>query len=313
MIKIIPILAMISFFLIYFYFYNVRKNKHKDFEEITNYDVVDQTIYDPYTTDTSEYNTDYREEYKNTYYYKYLRKHTLGFQSMISKIMPLKYLEMLDELLEKSGRKYNMKAIEFVSCFLVVIVSLTVLATIFGVPLNFSILIGLAATYIFPINDVILEPRKVRKKLIQLELPNTLDFFYILMKAGNSFNESLKEISISNNSPLCEEFKKIIDEIENKKIVPAQAYMNSAKRVGLDSYMNFIKAIQASQDLGADIVNNIKEKSNDLKAEYMNEKEKKIEKLEGKIVVPIVVFFMPPVIIAFFGPQMYDMLKAFTG
>lgn len=303
----IPYMAMIATFLIYFHFYNLKKQNHKDFDEITNFDLEDETIYDPYYAHDK---ADLREEYVDTYYYKYGRKYALQLQTFLKNFINVKYLEMVDELLEQSGRKYNMKAIEFISMALIVFGGVTIVAKIF-LPLNVSILAGLGAAYLFPVHDVIVEQRAIRKKLIKLELPSTLDFFYILMKAGNSFDESLKEIAYSNDTPLTQEFRRMIDEIENKKIPAVQAYMNSSKRVNLDSYANFIKAIQASQELGADIVKNIKEKSDDLKEEYMTEKEKQIEKLETKIVVPIVLCFMPPVVFGFFGPQIYEMLQMF--
>jgi Flp pilus assembly protein TadB len=308
MLAFAPFLAMISFFLIYFHIYKSRRDKHKDYEIITNYDSEDTTIYEPYVAYEIE---DYKEEYKKTYYYRYLRKHTVGLQNFISRYVSLKYLQILDDLLDQSGRKYNMKSVEFIaSIFIVFGVTITVLK-LFFLPINYCVLMGFIATFMFPINDVIISPRKRRKKLIELELPNTLDFFYILMKAGNSFDESLKEIAYGNEHPLAKEFRVIIDEIENKKIPEIQAYLRSSKRVDLDSYTNFIKAAQANKDLGAEIISHIKSKSEDLKKEYMNNKEKQIEKLESKVVIPIVLCFMPPVVFAFFGPQLYDMLKAF--
>lgn len=308
MYSILPYLGMISVFLIWHSIYKMRENKHKDYEDITNFDLEDETLYAAYKADLQG---DYNEKYEKSFYYRNIRKYTVDSQKYISKFVSVKYLEMLDDALEQSGRKYNMKAIEFITSAIASFGIATLVCKVLFMPLNYSILIGFLAAFLFPINDVLIEPRKKRRKLIKLELPNVLDFFYILMKAGNSFDESLKEIASKNESPLADEFRRIIDEIENKKIPAAQAYMNSAKRVNLDSYTNFIKAIQASQDMGANVIQNIKEKSDDLKNEYMTEKEKQIESLENKIIVPIVIFFMPPVVFALFGPNLYDMLRAF--
>lgn len=306
-ITLTPYLFMISTFLIYFYFYNLRKNKHKDFQDVTNFDLVDDTIYDPYTADEK---ADYRDDYKESNYYKYVREHSLKFQNQVKNFLPTKYFEMIDELLEQAGRKYNMKAMEFVSTtILMFLLTFTFVTILSGFMFHYGILAGMVAALLFPVNDVLIEPRRKRANQIRLELPKTLDFFYILMQAGNSFTESLKEIAYSSDTALSIEFRRIIDEIENKKIPSLQAYVNSTKRVNLEGYSNFMKTIQAEQELGANIVEQIKEKSDDLKDEYMTEKEKEIEKLQNKIIIPILFFFLPPVIFAFFGPQFYDMFR----
>ncbi|MQX36027.1 type II secretion system F family protein [Roseospira navarrensis] len=143
-----------------------------------------------------------------------------------------------------------------------------------------------------------------RQKEMQLNFPDALDLLVISSEAGLSIEAAFQRVTneIEDSSPiLSEEFGLTTAELAflgDRR----RAYINLAERTGLPSAKSLAVTLVQSEKYGTSVSQALKVLSQENRAERLSMAERKAAALPAKLTVPMIVFFLPVLMVVIMGP-----------
>ncbi|NBN64656.1 type II secretion system F family protein [Microvirga tunisiensis] len=151
-----------------------------------------------------------------------------------------------------------------------------------------------------------------RQQSIRRAWPDALDLMLICVESGMSievaFRKVADEIGIQS-VPLAEELTLTNAELSYLQ-ERRQAYLNFAKRTGVDSVKNVTMALVQAERYGTPIGHALRVMSDDIREQRMQEAEKKAAALPPKLTVPMILFFLPVIFCIVLGPAAIKVMAA---
>jgi tight adherence protein C len=143
-----------------------------------------------------------------------------------------------------------------------------------------------------------------RQKEMRLNFPDALDLLVISCEAGLSIEAAFQRVTneIEDASPvLSEEFGLTTAELaflgDRRK-----AYINLAERTALPSAKSLAVTLVQSEKYGTSVSQALKVLSQENRAERLSMAERKAAALPAKLTVPMIVFFLPVLMVVIMGP-----------
>jgi tight adherence protein C len=159
--------------------------------------------------------------------------------------------------------------------------------------------LGLQAPMLFLRNAI-----SKRQLSIKRAFPDALDLLLICVESGMSIETAFRKVSVeigSQSIPLAEEFTLTTAELsylQDRKV----AYVNLAKRTGLEGVKSVCLALQQSERYGTPLGQSLRVMAQENRDMRMNEAEKKAAALPPKLTVPMILFFLPVLFVVILGP-----------
>ena len=192
-----------------------------------------------------------------------------------------------------------------VASFLFAVFYLFVVVTI-NQPTTVKIGICIAAAYIGMHLPLMMLKSKIQKrqKSIKRAFPDTLDLLLICVESGMSIEAALKKVSEqvgSQSIALAEELTLTTAELS---YLPDRrmAYENLAKRTDLEGVKSVCMALQQAERYGTPLANMLRVMAQENRDMRMSEAEKKAAGLPPKLMVPMILFFLPVLFVVILGP-----------
>lgn len=152
-----------------------------------------------------------------------------------------------------------------------------------------------------------------RQLSIRRAWPDALDLMLICVESGMSieaaFRKVAEEIGIQS-VPLAEELTLTNAELSFLQ-ERRQAYINFAKRTGVDGVKNVTMALIQAERYGTPVATALRVMSDDVREQRMQEAEKKAASLPPKLTVPMIVFFLPVLFFVIMGPAVMQIMATF--
>ncbi|WP_106753939.1 type II secretion system F family protein [Pannonibacter carbonis] len=152
-----------------------------------------------------------------------------------------------------------------------------------------------------------------RQLSIRRAWPDALDLMLICVESGMSieaaFRKVAEEIGIQS-IPLAEELTLTNAELSYLQ-ERRQAYINFAKRTGVDGVKNVTMALIQAERYGTPVGTALRVMSDDVREQRMQEAEKKAASLPPKLTVPMIVFFLPVLFFVIMGPAVMQIMATF--
>ncbi len=143
-----------------------------------------------------------------------------------------------------------------------------------------------------------------RKFNIQRAWPDALDLMLICVESGMSVEAAFRRVAeeIGTQSvELAEEF--VLTNAELSFLQERrQAYENLAERTGLDSVRSVSQALIQAERYGTPVSQALRVLADESREMRLNEAEKKAAALPPKLTVPMILFFLPVLLIVILGP-----------
>ncbi len=152
---------------------------------------------------------------------------------------------------------------------------------------------------------------KRRRALMENALPDALDLLVICTNAGNSFVVSMRRVADEMSTicpPLSNEFSLTADEIRLSGDV-TRSLQDLALRIDLPSIRALIATLTQSMRYGTPISQALKVLSRTERLAHIVSLEEKAAKLAPKMVLPMMIFILPPVIAISAGPAVIRLLE----
>jgi pilus assembly protein TadC len=234
--------------------------------------------------------------------------------SRLSRIFSRSYGRKLGNMAMLSGSKWQsperlirakiMSAlITFIGGYLYAVIISRSLSSIFL--LFLGVILGFFVPDIILYNNV----AKRREKFAEA-LPDAIDLLTMCVNAGLAFPQSLAKVSDIQKGPVSEEFIRVRTEVQLGKERNV-ALGEMADRIKLDSLTNFVNAVAQVDRFGIPISAVLLQQSVELRAERKAKGREKAQKVPIKILGPVMLCFLPCVIIIVLGPAIIGILGSF--
>ncbi len=159
--------------------------------------------------------------------------------------------------------------------------------------------VGIKAPEIFIRNQI-----GKRQQSMRLAFPDALDLLLICVESGMSIEQAFRRVSqeIGTQSiPLAEELSLVTAELsflQDRR----QAYENFSARTGLDTVKSVATALVQAERYGTPLGQALRVLAQEGRDERMNAAEKKAAALPPKLTVPMILFFLPVLLIVILIP-----------
>lgn len=175
---------------------------------------------------------------------------------------------------------------------------------------SIALLAGAAALGLFLPRFVLKRMIRNRQRQITIGLPDALDLTVVCVEAGLALDQALLRVGDDlkyAHPALSEEF--YISNLEMKAGKPrAEALRNLAARTGVDDVRALVSALVQTDRFGTSIAQALRLYSDALRTERRRRAEEAAAKTSTKMIIPLVVFALLPLIFVTLGPAIIELL-----
>jgi tight adherence protein C len=175
---------------------------------------------------------------------------------------------------------------------------------------SFAILAGAAAMGLFLPRFVLKRMIRDRQRQITIALPDALDLTVVCVEAGLALDQALMRVGEDlkyAHPALSEEF--YISNLEMHAGKPrADALRSLAARTGVDDVRALVSALVQTDRFGTSIAQALRLYSDALRTERRRRAEEAAAKTSTKMIIPLVVFALLPLIFVTLGPALIELV-----
>ena len=150
-----------------------------------------------------------------------------------------------------------------------------------------------------------------RTKAILRALPDGLDMLNVCVGAGLGFDAALGRVGERWQSPLADEFNRIVAEIRLGK-VRRQALNDLAARTNLPEMESFVAAIVQADQLGVSIAKVLRTQAEQMRIVRRQRAEEMARQATIKMLFPLVFLIFPALLAVLLGPAVPQLLQTFS-
>jgi tight adherence protein C len=175
-----------------------------------------------------------------------------------------------------------------------------------------SLLFSLVAIFLgFFIPDILLQNRVLkRKEMIADTLPDAIDMLQMCVSAGLAFPAALSKVAESQSGPISEEFSRVTAEVQLGQS-RADALSAMADRTQEIHVQKFVSAMMQVDRFGIPVGNILIEQSKEMRSARRERARERGQKVPIKILAPIMLCFLPTVLLIVLGPAVISIIRAF--
>lgn len=147
-----------------------------------------------------------------------------------------------------------------------------------------------------------------RGEAIEGALPDAVEMLTMCVEAGLTFQQSLGKVSKNQNSVIATEFARVMSEIQIGE-ARSDALEAMAERLNHPDVKKFVSAMHQVDRLGIPISTVLKEQVKELRGKARDRAREKAQKVPVKILGPVMLCFLPSVLIIVIGPVILQVLS----
>lgn len=150
-----------------------------------------------------------------------------------------------------------------------------------------------------------------RRRRIQRDWPDALDIVLLCVEAGMPVDQALKRVAaeMSTHAPLLSAELELTTAELSYLDDRARAYENLARRTGIDEVRAVTQALIQAERYGTSLGGILRSMSEEARTLRMTLAEKRAAALPPLMTVPLVLFFMPVLLLVIFAPGVIRMLS----
>ncbi len=173
------------------------------------------------------------------------------------------------------------------------------------------LLVGVPALGFFLPRFFLKRVMKERQRRIRLALPDALDLTVICVEAGLALDQAMMRVGedLQHAHPeLSGEFH--LFNLETRAGKPrAEALRNLAARTGVDDVRGLVGTLIQTDRFGTSVAQALRVHSDSLRTERRQRAEEQAAKTTVKMIIPLVLFVLPPLIFVTVGPAVIQLMR----
>jgi tight adherence protein C len=177
-----------------------------------------------------------------------------------------------------------------------------------GVGLALLIAAGLGALGLF-MPDILVRIRGEKRQAdLQTGLPDAMDMLTVCVEAGMGFDAALGRVARNMSGAVAEESARVLQEMNVGKS-RTEALRALADRTNVPELRSFVAAMVQSSQLGISIGDVLREQSKEMRIKRRQRAEEKAQKLQVKLLVPLIFCLLPAMFVVVLVPAGINILK----
>ena len=152
----------------------------------------------------------------------------------------------------------------------------------------------------------------VRRKEIQLALPDVMDLLTIAVEAGLGFDAAVQRVTDKFDNALADEFKTVLQEVRLGR-PRLDALDEMGRRCGVEDLHNFTQAVIQSEQMGVGLAKILRLQSEEMRRKRRQRAEELAAQASLKMMLPMVGCIFPTLWLILLGPAVLIILKVRGG
>lgn len=243
------------------------------------------------------------------------RESPLTTFSLVRRVAPAPYLDMLERQLALAGRPSGWTVERMLVVKPVLTAAGIALAALWiaADPVPVRMLLGVALVALcFFVPDLLLHSRaQERQEKIQLELPDTLDQMTISVEAGLGFEAAMAKVGASGRGPLAEEMIRTLQDMSIGRS-RKDSYQALAGRISSPDLRRFTRSVIQADTYGISIADVLRVQAAEMRLKRRQAAEEKAMKVPVKVLFPLMFCILPVLFIVLMTPAALSIAKAFS-
>jgi len=237
------------------------------------------------------------------------------FERHFQRMTGLKYRTKLEHLLDQAGNWKENDYFSLVRRKMIFALNSFVVSYLFLIAKEksySSLVFSIVAVFLgFFIPDVLLQNRVLkRKELLADSLPDAIDMLQMCVSAGLAFPAALSKVAETQNGPVAEEFARVTAEVQLGQ-ARSDALAAMADRTQEAHVQKFVSAMMQVDRFGIPVSNVLTEQSKEMRSARRERARERGQKVPVKILAPIMLCFLPTVLMIILGPAVISIMQAF--
>jgi len=238
--------------------------------------------------------------------------------TFLGRLTPQRNLESLQHRLEVAGRPYGWSVVDFMGLrvlaglllgFMTLALSLLADITL----IRRLLLMAITALLGYQLPVLWLRWRiNQRKSGILRALPDGLDMLNICVGAGLGFDAALVRVGSQWDTPLGDEFNRVVAEIRLGK-TRREALLDLADRTEVMEVENFVATIVQADQLGVSIAKVLRTQAEQMRIFRRQRAEEMARQATIKLLFPLVFLIFPSMLAVLLGPAVPQIMEALGG
>lgn len=150
-----------------------------------------------------------------------------------------------------------------------------------------------------------------RDEEIGKRLPDALDMLNLCVESGLSFQAALNQVAINQGGPVAEEFALTLQEMQYGRS-RGQALEALAGRTRQPDIQRFVSAMLQVDKLGVPVATVLREQAKEMRAKRYSRAREQAQKVPVKILMPLMLCFLPALFVIILGPAVYGIVQVFS-
>jgi tight adherence protein C len=142
-------------------------------------------------------------------------------------------------------------------------------------------------------------------------LPDAIDLLTLCVESGLGFQAALAQISATQEGPVADEFSRVLREMQLGQSRHA-ALTSLANRTKQEDLLRFTAAMIQVDRLGVPITSVLREQSEDMRSRRRDRAKEAAQKVPVKILLPVILCFLPGIMIIAVGPAALSVMTIFN-
>jgi tight adherence protein C len=173
------------------------------------------------------------------------------------------------------------------------------------------IIVPLAVVLGFLVPDLLIYNQALRRTdEIAENLPDSIELLNLCVEAGMSFQSALAYVAKSHSGPVSEEFARVLREMQLGQS-RQDALLSLSARTKQEDLLHLINAIVQADGLGVAISGVLREQAKEMRSKRRDRAREAAQKVPVKILLPVILCFLPGIFIIVLGPAVISMAKLF--
>jgi tight adherence protein C len=175
----------------------------------------------------------------------------------------------------------------------------------------FIICIAIAAGFFLP--DVMAYNTGTKRSLeLDQTLPDAIDILNLCVESGLTFQASMAQVSSILEGPISDEFARVLRQMQLGQSMIASLQDLSARNNN-DDLSRFVSVIIKADKLGIPISSVLHEQAREMRSKRRDRAREQAQKVPVKILMPVMLCFLPGIFIVILGPAVVSIVRAFAG
>ncbi len=142
-------------------------------------------------------------------------------------------------------------------------------------------------------------------------LPDALDMLNLCVESGLSFQSAMAQVAANQEGPVAKEFGLALQEMQLGRS-RGEALTAMAGRTRQDDVQRFVSAMLQVDKIGVPVATVLREQAKEMRAKRYARAREAAQKVPVKILMPLMLCFLPALFIIILGPAAYSITQIFS-